>query len=138
MSMIHDMVSQFFVNRSVLQSHRWNTPEPLQAALRSMLTEDDFQIGDIVTWKEEFLKNKGRPNLDEHAIVVDTYDNFRKKFHVGEVFDPEPNPGSPYFREPLTLNIGIFGPGNEFACFWVDGRRFKVVSRRGDAGSPSE
>ncbi|RLC15657.1 MAG: hypothetical protein DRI57_12540 [Deltaproteobacteria bacterium] len=74
-----------------------------------------FKAGELVEWKTD-LKNKVRPRINEPAIVVKILDE--------PVFDEKQDSGSPYFREPLDMIIGIL-EDNGLMLFHVDKRRFK-------------
>jgi len=73
-----------------------------------------FTKGQFVKWKKG-LKNKKLPYEDQPAIVLDVLD----KPIYGEY-----DPGSPYFREPLDLILGM-GEDDDFLIFHYDKRRFE-------------
>lgn len=88
----------------------------------------DLKPGDIVRWKPG-LKNRKLPHYDEPVIVVEVC--------------PEPKPdetsdsGSTYFREPLSVVLGILGPEDEnFLLFYYDARRFELYQETSDSTSP--
>jgi len=91
--------------------------------LELMQSFDDNNVfikGQLVTWKLG-LKNKQKPRIGEPAIVVKVLEN--------PIFDTEQNSGSPYFKEPLDMIIGVFEEEHEaFILFHVDKRRFKPLS----------
>ena len=75
-----------------------------------------FQPGQLVKWKPH-LKNKKRPAYGEPAIVVDVLDM--------PVFDGEREAGSPYFREPLNIVLGVIDVDGEFSRFHYDSNRLE-------------
>ena len=79
----------------------------------------DFVKGEFVVWKAG-LKNRTTPDYGEPAIVTGVY--------------PEPglqrveiSSASPYFREPLSLVIGVHRD-DDLIEFSVDGRRFEPLA----------
>ena len=78
-------------------------------------TVENFEVGDIVTWKEG-LRNKKHPEAGSVAIVVKVFDE--------PMFDACAGAGSPYFNEPLTFLVGIIDDDGDFLCFHSDSRRF--------------
>ncbi|MGC1374685.1 MAG: hypothetical protein WA821_00570 [Anaerolineales bacterium] len=87
----------------------------LKKTYQDFLISHNFTQGDLVEWKDN-LKNKKMPRDNEPAIVVQILD--------APVFDNEDS-GSPYFREPLDMVIGVLGKREEMLLFHVDSRRFK-------------
>lgn len=77
----------------------------------------EFKKGDIVVWKDG-LKNRTVPYYEQPVIVVDVL-----KEPVISLTDES---GTPYFREPLNLIIGLIDEDNEFHCFHLDKRRFQI------------
>lgn len=79
-----------------------------------------FQPGELVCWKSG-LKNRRLPAYGTPAVVLEVLDP--------PIPDSETESGSTYFREPLSLVIGLFwdrDPGRgDFVAFHVDGRRFE-------------
>ena len=57
-----------------------------------------FAPGDLVAWKPG-LKNRRVPRYGEPAVVVSVLD--------APVFDNELESGSTYFRDPLSLVLGV-------------------------------
>ncbi len=77
-----------------------------------------FAKGEIVVWKAG-LRNKARPDYGEPAIVTGVYPS--------PIYDQaEVTSASPYFREPLSLVIGVFYD-DDLVEFRVDGRRFEPL-----------
>ncbi|EIC22785.1 hypothetical protein [Thiorhodovibrio frisius] len=79
-----------------------------------------FAPGDLVTWKPG-LKNRRVPRSSQPAVVLEVLSE--------PAFDSEKNSGSPYFREPLDLVLGLFvedGPHRgDFLNWHFDSRRFQ-------------
>ncbi len=98
--------------------------DDLAAALRQrfegLTRRDAFQPGDVVEWKPS-LRNRRWPSYGKPAIVVATLPT--------PVFDTEGNSGSPYFREPLDIALGVFIEDGEhrgdFLVWHVDGHRLQ-------------
>ena len=88
----------------------------LQGIHKSFLVSHDFKVGSLVIWKDN-LKNRIMPKNDEPAIVIEILDN--------PVFGKEDS-GSPYFREPLNMIIGLLGKEGQMLLFHVDSRRFRL------------
>ncbi len=101
----------------VSKDKRKEIAKKLPSAYRIFYDESEFKEGQLVEWKEG-LKNKLRPRLREPAIVMELL----KK----PQFDTERDSGTPYFREPLDMVVGVVeeNEGN-LLCFHVDKRRFK-------------
>ncbi len=78
-----------------------------------------FNIGDIVRWKEG-LKNKRVPQDKLPAIVVDVLEK--------PIYDEKVEMGSPYFREPLDIVLGVINKG-ELITFYYDSRRFELFDK---------
>jgi len=81
-------------------------------------TVENFEVGDIVTWKEG-LRNKKHPEPGTVALVVKVFDE--------PLADSGAGAGSPYFNEPLGMVIGIIDDDGDFLCFHSDPRRFTHV-----------
>lgn len=73
-------------------------------------TKDQF-----VRWKPG-LRNRGLPDYGEPAIV--------RAVLPCPVLSPEENSSSPYFREPMSLVVGVFME-DDLVEFHVDARRFE-------------
>ena len=80
-----------------------------------------FKPGELVCWKPG-LKNRRLPAYGTPAVVLEVIDP--------PIPDTEQESGSTYFREPLSLVLGLFWdrePGRgDFVAFHVDGRRFEA------------
>jgi hypothetical protein len=79
-----------------------------------------FKPGDRVCWKPG-LRNRRLPAYGTPAVVLEVLDP--------PITDGETESGSTYFREPLSLVLGLFWdrePGRgDFVIFHFDGRRFE-------------
>lgn len=79
-----------------------------------------FKPGDLVCWKPG-MKNRRVPAYGTPAVVLEVLEE--------PIPDSETESGSTYFREPLSLVLGLFwdrdqGRG-DFVAFHFDGRRFE-------------
>lgn len=81
--------------------------------------EAGINVGSLVVWKEG-LKNRKRPAYGEPAIVISVAENADDA-----LFDPGNDSGSPYFREPLTVQLGIIDSDGEMSMYYFDKRRFR-------------
>jgi len=79
-----------------------------------------FKPGDLVRWKPG-LMNRRCPRYGTPAVVMEVLDP--------PILDKDPESGSTYYREPLSLVIGLIwerNPGRgDFVIFHVDGHRFE-------------
>ena len=76
-----------------------------------------FEVGDVVTWKPG-LRNKHRPEPAQPAVVLAITDE--------PVFGAAES-GSPYFREPLDIQVGLIDEDGDFTAWWLDSRRLAKV-----------
>jgi hypothetical protein len=76
-----------------------------------------FRPGDLVRWQPN-MKYVKWPQYGEAAVVVECLDP--------PVLEVERQSGSPYFRNPMTLILGMHHQ-NGFHCWHFDGRRFELV-----------
>jgi hypothetical protein len=91
----------------------------LAELVRRLDTHHVFAKGQFVVWKAG-LKNKVRPDYGEPAIVTAVYRS--------PIYDrTEACSASPYFREPLSLVIGVYHE-DDLVELHVDGRRFEPAS----------
>jgi len=96
---------------------------PKIAALRSACKRihstdpTQFRPGDLVRWQPG-LKYAKWPLYGQTAVVIECLD----PPYVGNDRDS----GSPYFRDPLSLVLGLQHEGG-FHCWHYDGRRFERV-----------
>ncbi len=94
----------------------------LKEIYKDLLISFEFHLGQLVIWKDG-LKNKRRPQVNEPAIVVEIMKE--------PIFDNEENGGSPYFREPLDMVIGVLdGEIENMSLLHVDKRRFKPFEEK--------
>ena len=93
--------------------------EALRASYRRMQSTDltKFRPGDLVRWQPN-MKYVKWPQYGEAAVVVECLDP--------PVWDDERDCGSPYFRIPMTLILGVHHQSG-FHCWHFDGRRFELV-----------
>lgn len=114
----HETLAQLLtqVMETTKQSGTLEEMEKLKDAFRRFSCKEQFSIGDIVVWKNG-LKNRKRPAYGAPAIVVET-------FSV-PYFDEEEATGSPYFREPLDLRLGLIDEAGDFVTYVYDSRRFE-------------
>jgi hypothetical protein len=110
------------------ETDEWTDPEQQNGRIvhlnelhRSLATVHTPSPGDIVCWKDG-LKNRKRPAYGEPAIVIEVLKE--------PVFEGTDDAGSPYFREPLTLVLGLLN-GDDFLIFHYDGRRFEPMATKG-------
>ncbi len=89
----------------------------LKDCCQKLLTLNSFKVGDLVTWKSG-LKNRKLPRKYQPAIVVAVLDN--------SITNIEDNSGSPYFREPLDVVLGVLSEDGVFNTYYYDKRRFKL------------
>ncbi|WP_295542122.1 hypothetical protein [uncultured Thiohalocapsa sp.] len=92
----------------------------LRARQQQMQVTHAFKPGDLVRWKPG-LANRRCPRNGTPAVVMEVLDP--------PIMDNAPESGSTYFREPLSLVIGLIWDRNpnrgDFVTFHVDGRRFE-------------
>lgn len=101
------------------EDQRKSRGEQLQKLHCSLKREEEFKPGDIVCWKAG-LKNRKRPGYGEPAIVVEVL--------TIPVFEGTDDAGSPYFREPLSVVLGLLND-EDFIMFHYDGRRFELAPK---------
>ncbi|WP_150428428.1 hypothetical protein [Dechloromonas sp. CZR5] len=82
-------------------------------------SESSLHPGMLVKWKQG-LKNRKRPRPNEPAVVIEILD---KPF-----YDEENGSGTPYFREPMNLVLGMVDDDGEFIIYHYDKRRFRPFS----------
>jgi hypothetical protein len=91
----------------------------LKACYARLLRRHDFSPGQIVRWKKG-LRNKRFPAYGQPLIVLKTMPE--------PVFDTTiTSDGNPYFREPLTLIVGILSSDGDLYCLHLDSRRLEPV-----------
>lgn len=100
------------------------SPEEIRekaAALANAFTKFNeayiFTPGSLVCWKDG-LKNRKLPAYDEPAIVVSVTDG-------AETSISDKGPETPYYKEPLDLQLAIIDNDGDFVVYHYDKRRFK-------------
>lgn len=99
-----------------------DTPEQLKALFDSYTNAEMFAPGDLVMWKKG-LRNKIRPGYDRPAIVV--------AVDKGAISDCEAS--TQYFREDISLCIGITDNDGDLIVYHVDPARFTKYITQPDA-----
>lgn len=103
----------------VSKKKRMEIAEKLPSAYRMFYEEYKLEEGQLVEWKKG-MKNKARPRLREPAIVMEVLESPES--------DTEKDSGTPYFREPLDMIVGVIEEREgSLLCFHVDKRRFKPL-----------
>ena len=107
-------------------------PEEAREHLRALLErlengrERALRPGMLAVWKPG-LKNRRVPRYGEPVVVVALLDE--------PIVNPDQESGSPYFREPLDLLLGVVrGDDREFLVYHADRRRFQPAERDGAGG----
>jgi len=77
-----------------------------------------FKTGDVVKWKKG-LKNKKYPKEEQFSIVIQELEE--------PIIQSERDSGTPYFREPLDLILGVLDQTGDLMLFHYDKRRFEKV-----------
>jgi hypothetical protein len=81
---------------------------------------EQLHVGDIVKWKSG-MRNRRFPTMESVAIVTKVYDE--------PIFDPKgTESGSPSFREPLSVVLGIIDEDDDFVEFHYDANRFELAA----------
>jgi len=84
-----------------------------------------FVPGQIVRWKNG-MKNRKLPAYGEPVIIMEVLNP--------AVYPPDEDlAGSNYFREPLTLVLGVHDSDGDFLAYHFDGRRFELHPNQGSA-----
>jgi hypothetical protein len=83
--------------------------------------ERKITVGSLVVWKDG-LRNRQRPRYCEPAVVIEIHEP-----DGGVLFDQEPNSGSQYFREPLTIQVGLLDDAGDLVMYFCDKRRFRPL-----------
>ena len=86
--------------------------------------ERDLCPGQLAMWKPG-LKNRRFPRYGEAAMVVELLDP--------PLIDHEVEAGSPYYREPLNLLLGLLYRDGDFLVYHFDRRRFQPYEANGTA-----
>lgn len=98
-------------------------PAALQNFFESISRNNTFQVGDIVRWKQTpygTLKNRKLPKVEDYAVVTEVR---RGEFAALD----EHGAGTPYFREPQDLVLGMTDGDGDFVLYRFDSRRFERV-----------
>src|SRR6266704_5944646 len=90
--------------------------EDLQRLVTSFHKRHAFEVGQLVQWKPG-LRNRLIPRHGLPAVVIDVLDE--------AVFDNAIDSGTPFFREPLDLIVGVLDDDGDLDAFYVDSRRFE-------------
>ncbi len=103
----------------ISEEKRDHVAQKLDTIYRIFLECYELKEGQFVEWKQG-LKNRVRPHLREPAIII--------KLLKSPEFDTEKDSGTPYFKEPLDMIIGVLEENEENLLFFhVDKRRFKPL-----------
>jgi len=90
--------------------------------------ERALRPGMLAIWKPG-LKNRRFPRYGEPVVVVALLDT--------PIINPGDESGSPYFREPLDLLLGLVrGDDREFLVYHADRRRFQPYEAGGTRNRP--
>ena len=101
---------------AVVKSYGEADTQKLQVAYQSLFQTHTFSKGQLVKWKNG-LKNKHLPKENQPAIVLEVLE--------GTIDQLERDSGSPYFREPLDIVLGVTDEDGDFMMFHFDQRRFE-------------
>jgi hypothetical protein len=111
------------VEDAVATRDRLSVPEiPTQSAVQlknayaSFEMQHTFSPGQLIKWKP-YQRTTRRPEYDEPVIVVQVLSE--------PYYDDSEDAGSPWFRQPLNLVIGLIDSVGDFLLYHVDGRRFE-------------
>jgi hypothetical protein len=91
------------------------TPQKLIQMLTLLNKDHVFQKGQLVRWKKG-LKDRRIPREDEPAIVVRVLDEV--------IFDEQKESGSPYFKDPLDVVLGVIHEG-QFLMYHYNSHKFE-------------
>ncbi|KAH3762897.1 hypothetical protein Pelo_5198 [Pelomyxa schiedti] len=94
------------------------TPQEMQQKYELYVATHDFHVGDLVQWKPA-MKNRKKPADGEIGVVVNLLDE-----PVYPSLKRECDAGSPLFREPLDIAIGMLDSDGEFIVCHFDKHRF--------------
>lgn len=93
-----------------------NYVSTLTERYRLFLNKHSFHEGQVVKWKEG-LRNRRLPKENQPAIVYEIFSE--------PLTQTEKDAGTPYFREPLDIALGVLGNEGELLIFHYDSRRFE-------------
>jgi hypothetical protein len=95
--------------------------EALQERLQEFQKNFAFTAGELAEWKPG-LRNKNRPAYGEPVVIVEKLSE--------PVLGRTDESGSPYFREPLDLIVGLIDTSDDnFDLYYYDSRRFQPFDR---------
>ncbi|MEM4720893.1 MAG: hypothetical protein QXT73_02350 [Candidatus Methanomethylicaceae archaeon] len=94
--------------------------ERLLQAYEQLTKKHTFKPGQLVTWKPG-LKNFRRPNYDEPAVVVEVLEE--------PIYNTQDSVGSPYFRMPMDIVLGLIDEDGDFMMYHFDSRRFQPYKK---------
>lgn len=101
-------------------SGRGGTPEELKALGARYLEKHEFELGQLVTWKEG-MKTCKFPDYGKPAVVIEMADirsGLGDDGHISGNHDYEPN--------HIRIGVVLKGGGEDsFEAYWVDANRFK-------------
>ena len=75
----------------------------------------DFNVGDIIKWKNK-LKNRKLPEYDEPIIILEILDE--------PIFNVKEQIGSTYFNEKIDIKVGVI-KDNSLLTFCFESARFE-------------
>ncbi|AEG00661.1 hypothetical protein [Methylomonas methanica] len=104
---------------ALLESKKSNptaTTDMLREKFSLYKAAHQFKEGDIVKWKPG-LKDRKIPHEGDPAIVVRVLDE--------PVFDVTAEPGTPYFREPYDIVLGVIQVDGQFITYHYNSQRFE-------------
>lgn len=88
----------------------------VMAAYEVFTKQNEFKIGQLVTWKDR-MQNRTKPDYGQPAIIVEIFSKPK--------VDTTKSAGSPYFDEPLDLRLGFIDDDGDFMTLLFDSRRFR-------------
>ncbi len=90
----------------------------LKAAAELFEERNALEVGMLVQWKPG-MSDKKKPLYGEPAIVLEVLSQ--------PIYDTEAKCGSPYFRQPLDIILGVLDQNNDLLILHNDSRRFMPV-----------
>ncbi|MCK5719738.1 MAG: hypothetical protein KAH84_07285 [Thiomargarita sp.] len=119
---IRKLISQGEIKENNEDRDNFNKEFPkLQEKVDTFLqvSQEEFKPKDVVRWKKG-LKNKKYPKESQFAVVIE---------QLKEIIIPSNSEsGTPYFREPLDIILGILDQDGDLMLYHYDRRRFEIVS----------
>jgi len=87
---------------------------------KSYSENQSLKVGDLVKWKKG-MRNRRFPTNDGVAIVT--------KVYPAPIYDEKAkDTGSPQFRDPMSVVLGVIDEDGDFVEFHYDGSRFEQAS----------